>query len=51
LKNSVKILKAAGEYVYEKLINFGVNVKKPSGGFYLMPELNDLLSDRFNNSR
>ena len=37
--NSIKkILLLAGTYVYENLISNTINVTKPDGGFYLMPE-------------
>ena len=42
-----KILKAVGEYVYNKLKSNRVNINKPEGGFYLMPEF---LSKKFKSS-
>ena len=36
--NSRSILKAVGEYVYTNLISNKININKPQGGFYLMPE-------------
>ena len=38
IKNSRSILKAVGEYVYENLKSNKININKPQGGFYLMPE-------------
>ena len=37
LINSRKILKAVGLYVYNNLIDIGVTMPKPEGGFYLYP--------------
>ena len=36
--NSRSILKAVGEYVYTNLVSNKININKPQGGFYLMPE-------------
>ncbi len=36
--NSRSILKAVGEYVYTNLLSNKININKPQGGFYLMPE-------------
>jgi aspartate aminotransferase len=44
INNSRSILKAVGEYVYEKLKSNKININKPQGGFYLMPEF---LSEKF----
>ncbi len=38
IDNSKKILKAVGNYVYEKLKSNKIIINKPQGGFYLMPE-------------
>ena len=38
INNSRFILKAVGEYVYENLKSNKININKPQGGFYLMPE-------------
>jgi len=38
INNSKNILKAVGNYVYENLKSNKVIIKKPQGGFYLMPE-------------
>ena len=38
INNSRSILKAVGEYVYENLKSNKININKPQGGFYLMPE-------------
>ena len=38
INNSCSILKAVGEYVYENLKSNKININKPQGGFYLMPE-------------
>ena len=38
INESTKILKAVGTYVYESLKSNKVNINKPQGGFYLMPE-------------
>ena len=38
INNSRLILKEVGEYVYENLKSNKVNINKPQGGFYLMPE-------------
>lgn len=40
LKNSRKILKAVGLYMYNNLIKIGVTMPKPEGGFYLFPNFN-----------
>jgi len=36
--NSRSILRAVGEYVYTNLVSNKININKPQGGFYLMPE-------------
>ncbi len=41
IKNSINILKAVGEYVYNNLKSNKVIINKPQGGFYLMPEFLD----------
>ena len=38
INNSCSILKTVGEYVYENLKSNKININKPQGGFYLMPE-------------
>jgi len=38
INNSRLILKQVGEYVYENLKSNKININKPQGGFYLMPE-------------
>ena len=38
ISSSRSILKRVGEYVYENLKSNKVNINKPQGGFYLMPE-------------
>ena len=38
INNSRSILKAVGEYVYNNLKSNKINMNKPQGGFYLMPE-------------
>ena len=38
INNSRLILKEVGEYVYENLKSNKININKPQGGFYLMPE-------------
>ena len=38
INETTKILKAVGTYVYESLKSNKVNINKPQGGFYLMPE-------------
>ena len=38
INHSRSILKAVGEYVYENLKSNKININKPQGGFYLMPE-------------
>lgn len=40
LKNSRKILKAVGLYVFHNLKRIGVTMPKPEGGFYLFPNFN-----------
>jgi aspartate aminotransferase len=40
LKNSRKILKAVGLYVFKNLKSFGVTMPEPEGGFYLFPNFN-----------
>ena len=47
INNSRFILKSVGEYVYENLKSNKININKPQGGFYLMPEF---LIDKFSNS-
>jgi aspartate aminotransferase len=44
INNSRSILKAVGEYVYENLKSNKININKPQGGFYLMPEF---LTEKF----
>ncbi len=41
INNSKNILKAVGNYVYEKLKSNKVTVNKPQGGFYIMPEFSN----------
>ena len=36
--NSRSILRAVGEHVYTNLVSNKININKPQGGFYLMPE-------------
>ena len=38
IKSSREILKSVGNYVYDNLCSNKVLIKKPQGGFYLMPE-------------
>ena len=38
INNSRSILKVVGEYVYNNLKSNKINMNKPEGGFYLMPE-------------
>ena len=38
INNSRSILKLVGEYVYNNLKSNKINMNKPQGGFYLMPE-------------
>ena len=38
INNSRSILKLVGEYVYNNLKSNKINMNKPEGGFYLMPE-------------
>ena len=38
INNSRSILKLVGEYVYSNLKSNKININKPQGGFYLMPE-------------
>jgi aspartate/methionine/tyrosine aminotransferase len=40
LKNSRKILKAVGLYVFKNLKSIGVTMPEPEGGFYLFPHFN-----------
>ena len=47
INNSKSILKFVGEYVYENLKSNKININKPQGGFYLMPEF---LIDNFSTS-
>ena len=47
INNSCSILKAVGEYVYENLKSNKININKPEGGFYLMPEF---LIEKFSSS-
>ena len=44
INNSRSILKTVGEYVYENLKSNKININKPQGGFYLMPEF---LTEKF----
>ena len=44
INNSRSILKIVGEYVYENLKSNKININKPQGGFYLMPEF---LTEKF----
>ncbi len=47
IDKSRKILKAVGYYVYENLKSNKININKPEGGFYLMPEFEN---KKFNTS-
>ena len=47
IKSSKNILKAVGNYVYDKLCSNKILINKPRGGFYLMPEF---LSKKFSTS-
>ena len=47
IDNSINILQAVGNYVYENLKSNKILINKPQGGFYLMPEF---LNKRFNSS-
>ena len=47
INKSKNILKAVGNYVYEKLKSNEVLINKPQGGFYLMPEF---VGKKFNSS-
>jgi len=47
INNSRSILKAVGEYVYNNLKSNKININKPQGGFYLMPEF---LIEKFSSS-
>ena len=47
IENSKNILKAVGNYVYENLKSNKILIKKPQGGFYIMPEF---LNKRFSTS-
>tara|TARA_Y100000590_G_scaffold466108_1_gene640427 strand:+ start:953 stop:2179 length:1227 start_codon:yes stop_codon:yes gene_type:complete len=47
INNSCSILKMVGEYVFNNLKSNKININKPEGGFYLMPEF---LSGKFSTS-
>ncbi len=47
IKSSKNILKAVGNYVYNKLNSNKILINKPQGGFYLMPEF---VNKKFNSS-
>ena len=47
IRSSKNILKAVGNYVYDKLCSNKILINKPRGGFYLMPEF---LSKKFSTS-
>ncbi len=47
IKSSRNILKAVGNYVYDKLKSNKILINKPQGGFYLMPEF---ITKKFNSS-
>ena len=47
INNSRSILKVVGEYVYNNLKSNKINMNKPQGGFYLMPEF---LIEKFSTS-
>ena len=47
IKSSKDILKAVGQYVYEKLSSNKVLISQPHGGFYLMPEF---ISNKYDSS-
>ena len=47
IKSSRNILKAVGNYVYDKLKSNKILINKPQGGFYLMPEF---VTKKFNSS-
>ena len=51
LNKSKKILKVISNYIYEQLKKINVDIKKPEGGFYLMPDFTKLLNKKFKNSK
>ena len=50
LDHSKKILNLIGEYCYKKLKTNNIEVLKPEGGFYIMPDFSTLLSNKFKSS-
>ena len=50
LEHSKKILKLIADFCYKKLKTNNIEVARPDGGFYIMPDLTNLLKDKFKSS-
>ena len=50
LKHSKKILNLISDYCYKKLNTNNIEVIKPEGGFYVMPDFSKLLKHKFESS-
>jgi aspartate aminotransferase len=50
LDHSKKILNLIAEHCYKKLKTNNIEVLKPEGGFYIMPDFSTLLSNKFKSS-
>ena len=50
LDHSKKILNLIGEYCYKKLKTNNIEVARPDGGFYIMPDFTKLLKDKYKTS-
>ena len=50
LEHSKKILKLIAEYCYKKLKTNNIEVARPDGGFYIMPDFTKLLKDKYKTS-
>jgi aspartate aminotransferase len=50
LEHSKKILQLIAEYCYKKLKTNNIEVARPDGGFYIMPDFTKLLKDKYKTS-
>ena len=50
LDHSKRILKLIADYCYKKLKTNNIEVARPDGGFYIMPDFTKLLKDKYKNS-
>ena len=50
LENSIKILQLIAEHCYKKFKTNNIDVAKPGGGFYIMPDFTKLLKHKYKSS-